>query len=254
MDTAAEYANPADEPGGGATPVRLLCLARGLTHVFWGMTAMLGLFLAQATLDVFRGLRLPAYVAGAVFVLGGFWRLHDAGALSPRWPARTRLAVWLSALTIYFAPFLGWWRAMPLQPVFLLNVAGLALAGMGLMLLAALLAGEVFHRLAAPGDRLEALLAAAGVVLLMMAPCAAGLAWAAVITVNDPAPFVQQAARVASAVPGWAASAAILPCALTLMSVWKARRLCYARLCQRRAGDEPARPEDGLGARCGGQR
>src|SRR5450759_5926014 len=60
------------------TPAQILCLAKGFSRIFWGVFLMIGLFLSQAGLEVFHGLRIPAYVLGAGLIGWGLWLLNWA--------------------------------------------------------------------------------------------------------------------------------------------------------------------------------
>ncbi|MBI2440267.1 MAG: hypothetical protein HYV35_02735 [Lentisphaerae bacterium] len=212
------------------TPAQLLCLAKGFARIFWGVFLMIGLFLSQAVLEAFQGMRIPAYVAGACLIGSGVWLLHSTGPLSPRWQRHTRTALVLVALIIYFAPFVGWWYDRPQENFFLLNVLSLLLTGMGILLLVNLLTAETFRLFQERGSQIESQVFALGVVILMIAPFLIGLIFTFLASMRYHFLFAEEIWLTASRVPSWLYLATTLPCALTLIASWKAKAFCYQRL------------------------
>lgn len=218
---------PAADP---LTPAQTLCLAKGFSRIFWGVFLMIGLFLSQAVLEVFRFMRIPAYIAGAGLIGWGIWLLHSIGPINPRWQRRTRTALLLVALVIYFAPFIGWWQAKPQLNWFLINIFILLLSGMGILLLINLLTAETFRLFAERGSQLESLSFAAGVVILMIAPFLVALLFALVASTRYDLIFAEEIWLTISRVPSWFLCVSLLPCSLTLVASWKAKAICYQRL------------------------
>ena len=142
------------------------------------------------------------------------------------------MALGLVGLIIYFAPFIAWWHAMPYENLFLVNVLGLLLAGMGILLLVDLLAAETFGLFEQRGSRVESQLFAFGVIILMIAPFLIGLLFALVASIRYNAPFAEEIWLTINRVPIWLYVATTLPCTLTLVASWKAKTLCYQRLWQ----------------------
>ena len=212
------------------TPAQILCLAKGFSRIFWGVFLMVGLFLSQAGLEVFHGIRIPAYVLGAGLISWGLWLLQSAGPTGRRWQRRTRMALGLTFLIIYFAPFITWWRAMPYENLFLINVLGLLLSGMLILLLVNLLAAETFSLFEERGGRVESQAFAFGVVILMIAPFLIGLLFALVASLRYNAPFAEEIWTTINRVPIWLYVATTLPCSLTMVASWKAKSICYQRL------------------------
>ena len=213
-----------------ATPAQILCLAKGFSRIFWGVFIMVGLFLSQAGLEVFRGIRIPAYTLGAGLIAWGLWLLQSSGIAGRHWQRRTRLALGLAFLTIYFAPFITWWHAMPYENLFLVNVLGLLLAGMGILLLVNLLAAATFSLFDEQGGRVEAQVFACGVVILMIAPFLIGLLSALVASLRYDSMFAEEIWTTVNRVPIWLYVATTLPCSLTMVASWKVKNLCYQHL------------------------
>lgn len=212
------------------TPAQILCLAKGFSRIFWGVFLMVGLFLSQAGLEIFHGMRIPAYVLGAALIGWGLWLLQSAGPARRSWQRRTRMALGLAFLIIYFAPFIAWWQAMPYENLFLVNVLGLLLAGMGILLLVNLLSAETFSLFEEQGGRVESQVFALGVVILMIAPFLIGLLFALVASIRYNAPFAEEIWLTINRVPIWLYVATTLPCSLTMVASWKAKAICYQRL------------------------
>ena len=230
------------------TPAQILCLAKGFSRIFWGVLLMVGLFLSQAELEVFHGIRIPAYVLGAGLIGWGLWLLQSAGPAKRSWQRRTRMALGLTFLIIYFAPFIGWWQAMPYENFFLVNVLVLLLTGMGILLLVNLLSAETFGLFEERGGRVESQVFAFGVVILMIAPFLIGLLFALVASMRYNAPFAEEIWLTINRVPIWLYVATTLPCSLTMVASWKAKTICYQRLWNSGAKTDPPSPE-----RSGGQ-
>ncbi len=211
-------------------PAQILCLAKGFSYIFWGVLFMVGLFLSQAGLELFHGIHIPAYVLGAGLIGWGLWLLQSAGPVKPRWQRRSRMALGLTFLVIYFAPFIGWWQAMPYENLFLVNVLGLLLTGMGILLLVNLLAAETFDLFEERGCRVESHFFAFGVVILMIAPYLVGLLVALVNSMRYNSSFADEIWQLVIHVPTWVYVATTLPCSLTMVASWKAKSTCYRRL------------------------
>ena len=222
------------------TPAQILCLARGFSRIFWGVFLMVGLFLSQAGLEVFHGIRIPAYVLGAGLIGWGLWLLRSAGPARQGWQRRTRMALGLAFLIIYFAPFITWWQAMPYENLFLVNVLSLLLTGMGILLLVNLLAAETFGVFELRGSRIESQIFAFGVVILMIAPFLIGLLFALVASMRYNTAFAEEIWLTINRIPIWLYVATTLPCSLTMVASWKAKTLCYQRLW-----NSGAKPDDG---------
>lgn len=123
-----------------ARPVALAWAARGFSCIFWGMA--ISLLLASGFLSVraFTHLRIPSHLPGLILILTGAIFLHRSGMGSAYWVDRTNGLTMAAALMIYFTPFLAWWRRMPHEVLYHVNI--IALAGVTLWFLVAL------HRLA----------------------------------------------------------------------------------------------------------
>ena len=212
------------------TPAQILCLAKGFSRIFWGVFIMVSLFPSQAGLEVFHGIRIPAYVLGAGLIGWGLWLLQSAGPARRSWQRRTRMALGLAFMVIYFAPFIAWWQATPRENFFLVNVLGLLLAGMGILLLVNLLTADACILFKERGGQVESQVFAFGVVILMIAPFLIGLLFALVASMRYNSLFAEEIWLTVNRVPIWLYVATTLPCSLTLVASWKAKALCYQRL------------------------
>ena len=191
---------------------------------------MVGLFLSQAGLEAFHGIRIPAYVLGAGLIGWGLWLLQSAGLARRSWQRRTRMALGLAFLIIYFAPFIAWWQAMPYENLFLVNVLALLLTGMGLLLLVNLLTADACILFKERGGQVESQVFAFGVVILMITPFLIGLLFALVASIRYNSSFAEEILVTINRMPIWLYVATTLPCSLTLVASWKAKALCYQRL------------------------
>lgn len=225
------------------TPSQTLCLAKGFSRIFWGVFLMVGLFLSKAGLEVFHGVRIPAYVLGAGLIAWGLWLLHSTELARRNWPGRTQLALVLAFLIIYFAPFIAWWQAMPYENLFLVNVLALLLTGMGILLLVNLLAAETFSLFAERRGQVESQIFALGVIILMIAPFIIALLFALMTSIRDNAPFAEEIWLMINRIPIWLYVATTLPCSLTMVASWKAKTICYQRLWNNGAKTDPPTPE-----------
>lgn len=212
------------------TPAQILRMAKGFSRIFWGIFLMISLFLGQAALEVFHGLRIPAYIAGAASIGWGVWFLQTAGPISRNWQRRAQMALILASLAVYFAPFTVWWKAMPYANLFLVNVLALLLTGMGILLLVNLLTADAFILFKERGNQIESQVFALGVVIMMIAPFIVGLISALVGTIHYESKFSEEIWLTVNRVPPWLYIAATLPCSLTLVAAWKAKALCYRQL------------------------
>jgi len=237
-DSVNDNATPSPAAVLALTPAQLLCLAKGFTRVFWGVFLMVGLFLSQAGLEFFSGVHIPAYVVGAGLIGWGLWLVQSAGPISRRWHRRTRMALRLVCLVIYFAPFIAWWQAMPRENLFLVNVLGLLLADMGILLLVNLLAAEACILFQERGGQVESQVFAFGVVILMIAPFLIGLLFVLVASIRYDCLFAEEIWLTVNRVPIWLYVATTLPCSLTLVAAWKAKVICYRRLWDSGEGRE----------------
>ena len=150
------------------------------------------------------------------------------------------MALVLACLVIYFAPFISWWQIMPYENLFLINVLGLLLAGMGILLLVNLLAAETFGVFELRGSRIESQIFAFGVVILMIAPFLIGLLFALVASMRYDTSFAEEIWLTINRIPIWFYVATTLPCSLTMVASWKAKSICYKRLW-----NSAAEPDDG---------
>lgn len=210
-------------------PAQCLYLTRGLSRLFWGLLFAMTLFFADATLALSKRMSLPAYVLGALLALWGARILRMAGAFTPRWIFLVRAAIALLALTIYFAPFLKWWKSKPDSMWFITNafvffgVSILLIASLSLLCLAA--GRRMGHR----GLRLESWICFASVIIMLVVPYLFVLA--ALCLFPD---YFQACLGEIDAtgfkLPMPILMVALAPCALTLVNLWKGREISQACL------------------------
>jgi len=212
------------------SPPCLAALAQGFSRAFWGLALMVVLFLIQSELELFRGVRIPAYIAGAALLGWGLMTLRTADIPHPAWRAQAGAAARLAFLTIYLAPFIAWWRLLPQDAFLTLNVLALLLACMLLLWLLNRLAAGLFEVFGLQSDRLEAGFFGWTVAALMLAPFALAVTAAGLASLRREATFAQAVWMLVTRTPIWMFVAATLPCSLSLVALWKAKALCSRRL------------------------
>jgi len=200
-------------------------LARGFYLVFWGLLLMVSLLMTHATLEVFHGFRVPAYVLGSLVLAWGVSILKQAGPPARHWQIRVRLTLGLVLLQIYFAPFTVWWREAPQTLYFFVNVWFLLLTTLLGLLMINVLAALTAQRVRNRDEEAEAWLFAAGVVVLMIVPLLMVSLAGFLISLRDDTSFAAEVWSMVDRVPPWLFMTFTLPCSLTLVSAWKAGKL-----------------------------
>ena len=208
-------------------PPQLLSMAKGFSWVLLGLLLGLVLFFADASFEFFDAVRIPAYGIGSSVAAWGLLMLNDSGRVSRTWARRGGIALATVLLQIYFVPFVGWWRAAPQVSFLVANYLSLILAGMFSLFYMNLLAAESARRLFDRAGRIESLLFAAAVVILMIIPFGALVFQRGMACVNGAAAPYSELIFLVNRAPLWARGVAAIPCALTLVSLWKARDRCY---------------------------
>ncbi len=232
MMSSAIPALPAEDPSDAR--LALFFLARGFTRIFWGLLVALILFFGRVSIVVTPGMKISAYVVGCALAAWGVWTLAAAGLDSRWWRRCWRATLGLLLLTIYFAPFLEWWKRAPQVPLYLVNVLGLLLASMLTLLLLDLLAADIFRRLEQWPARREALAFGGSVFLLMIAPLVVTVLASLWATIRYQTSFEFEMWRMILHLPIGVYAILTVPCSLTLFTIWKARALCYQRLANAR--------------------
>lgn len=213
-------------------PGRCFFLAKGFSRIFWGLLIAMALFFGNAAVEVLHAVKLPAYVAGSALAAWGLWILPAGGAGGPRWRNLVRASLALVCLQIYFSPFLEWWKLSPCSLFYFLNVLGLLLASMLVFFFVNLLAADLFRRFQRRGARIEALVFALGVLLLMIAPLVLTAAFSLMAALRYQTDFAGEMWRAFIQLPSWVYMLLTLPCSLTLVALWKAKDMCYRRLTE----------------------
>lgn len=218
-----EYApDPARPRARGIEPAHLLGMTRGFACVFWGLLTALVLFFANSSIAFF-GTRIPAYAAGSALAAWGIFVLHDAGRVSRAWTRRSKAALCLLALQVYFAPFVAWWQARPDVTYLLVNWLCLLLTGMLGLFCINLLIAEGHRLLNAREGRMESLWFAASVAVLMIVPFFILVAGLVVSMLRRHTSLYAEMWSMMLRTPAWAYVVVAVPCALTLLATWKAK-------------------------------
>lgn len=213
--------------GADFKPEQLLSMARGFSCAFLGLLIALVLFFANASFEIFNTVRIPAYVVGSVIAAWGLLMLNGSGHVSGCWGRRGRIALLMVLLQIYFFPFVGWRRAAPHDTFLFMNWLILILTGMFSLFCLNLLASENARCLHDRAGWMESVWFAGSVVLFMIMPFGFFVLRRCILYFNCGAMPCHASTEIINSVPLWAYALAIVPCAMTLVSLWKARDRCY---------------------------
>lgn len=162
LSAVQESAVPGTEPF-NFEPIHFINLVKGFSRVFWGLALTAVLLFGQVKIELFSGLRLPAYFAGTCLHCWCLLTLGRAGKVSPRWHLFISSAVFLTLLEIYFFPFVRWWRLMPYVSFFTVNMMLLAAASICSLCLTNMITADFLRSLSLKGECLEARLYAGAV-------------------------------------------------------------------------------------------
>lgn len=212
--------------------IHFITLVKGFSRLFWGLALTAILFLSQAKLEVFSGVRVPAYFLGTVVHCWGLLTLRKAGSISARWKPRLTVATLLALAEIYFSPFAYWWQTMPYISFFTFNVGALAAAVIISLYLSNIIVADFFGRLSLKGEKLEARIYAGLVIVLMAAPILAAVVFSSVSALRYQTIFLDELIEAVHAVPIWFYVIATVPYSLTLAVLWKARDRSYQQFCK----------------------
>jgi len=222
--------------------INYITLVKGFSRVFWGLALTAVLFLSQVKLELFSGLRLPAYFIGTALHCWGLLTLRNAGKISARWSSRLMLAILLALSQIYFFPFVCWWKTMPYISFFTFNVGALAAAVILSLYLSNIIVADFFRCLSLKGERLEAQIYAGAVVAFMAVPLIVAVVFASISAVRYQTIFLDELIEAVHRVPLWLYVIVTVPCSLTLAVLWKARDRSYQQFCHEKDTINPPRP------------
>lgn len=213
-------------------PIHFIILVKGFSRMFWGLALTAVLFLSQAKLEVFSGVRLPVYFLGTALHCWGLLTLRNAGKISARWNLCLMLAILLALSEIYFFPFVYWWKIMPYISFFTFNVGALAGAVILSLYLSNIIAADFFRRLSLRGERLEAQIYAGAVMVFMAAPLLVAVVFSSISALRYQTIFLDELIEAVHGVPIWLYVIVTIPYSLTLAVLWKARARSYQQFCQ----------------------
>ncbi len=208
-----------------------LYLARGFAWLFWGLLAAMLLFLSDATMALSARLSLPAYVLGVAMALWGSKVLRMAGPVTPRWLFLCRTLMALFVLSIYFAPFIKWWKDQPDELFFFVNVAAFAVIGILALATASALCLALAKRIGQKSYKVESLLCMVAVMLLLVI-LAVEAALAAYLAKLNLTSFSNEMRYMLLHFPRWTMHLLLVPFVLVLVAVWKGRELSHACLLE----------------------
>lgn len=226
METVAEIAESDRHLVAAPTllPKDLLRLANGFSRLLWSIP--FGLFLFTGTMDFAFGqfFRLPTYIFAVLLFYWGLTALHRVTPLSPAWKRYIRLALVLSFLMLYFAPFIFWWKRQPEQNHFAMNLFALLLAVTWMMWLVNKLAEEVAIALEDRVFLIETRLCGWAVLGFLLVPLSGFILYAMTISVRQGIPLfhIIEEIRFVSHLH-WLLAFVLLPLTLTVSIAWKTK-------------------------------
>lgn len=212
--------------------INFISLARGFSRVFWGLALTAVLLLSQAKVEVFSGVRAPAFFLGTVVTLWGLLTLLRAGRVSPAWNLRLSWAVVFVFLQLYFFPFVRWWKLMPYIAFYTANIGALVAAAIASLCMINMIAADYFRQMSLRAERLEARIYAGLVVLVMALPLFAAVCFSAGAAFRYQTIFMEELFDLMRRIPIWLFVVATIPYSLTLAILWKARDRSYQQFCR----------------------
>ncbi len=96
----------------------------------------------------------------------------------------------------------------------------------------ALIAADLFHRLAMPGERLEARIYSGSVIAFIALPLSVALVFSLVSASRYQTVFLDELFDAVHSVPIWLYVVMTIPYSLTLAILWKARDRSYRQFCR----------------------
>lgn len=211
-------------------PLTLSRLIRGFSCMFWGLPLTLLLLFDVVEFRGWLRVRCPVFVLGILLVFYGVMLLNRAPSLTRRWPRWIGQARVVLLMLVYLAPFAYWWRTMPHVRYYEVNMAVLFAVGLWGFFLANQLAAEVGLAL---GDRalyIESRLCAWVSVVSFLSPGVVFLGRSLLSAAFTRGNGVLPLSLVAYLLPRWMVVLVLLPFTLTMMTVWRAKGLCWRAL------------------------
>lgn len=212
-------------------PIHFINLVKGFSRVFWGLALTAILLLSQVKIELFSGLRLPAFFIGTWLHCWGLLTLWRAGQISSRWRLLLSSAIFLTLLEVYFFPFVRWWNMMPYVSFFTFNVGALATAVILSLYLSNIIAADLFNHLSLRGERLEARIYAGAIIGFMAVPLLVVAAFSGISAFRYQTMFIDELIGAVHCVPLWLYIVVTIPYSLTLAVLWKARDRSFRQFC-----------------------
>lgn len=214
-------------------PDQLIGLARGFAWQGWGLLATFLLLLGLLEWHLARVLAsLPSYVMGAACTLFGgvlWWRAAEQ--IRP-WRRYARWAVALTALQIYFAPFVAWWRSDLEDVQLYLNCMAL-LANLNLLAWVLARQAEETGRILADSTlATEARLGRRTLILPVLGLTLLLAAYEAAVLTGVPLPEPATVALPGMVMPPWLMAAHLGAISMTVSLCWRATQACHRALVQ----------------------
>jgi len=219
-----------DVPQQSFQTAQLLRVSRGFSCLFWSLPLLATVysFAMVATLPMrwMFGLLLACFLP----LFCGLWILRASGELTPRWGRRLGRVSLLALVSVYLCPFWVWWRLVPMNLYFAVNVAVYAVVMVGLLVELNRLAGEVARWMGNTALRREA--RAGWVMVLWLSLCTIGtMGWLfhriGLLEAGLPTVLEQL-----SLLPKEARYLFLLPYAMTAYVMWRAKETGFHRAAQ----------------------
>lgn len=212
-------------------PLHFINLVKGFSRVFWGLALSAVLLLSQTKIELFSGIRLPAYFAGTLLNCWGLLTLRNAGQISSKWDLRLLLAIVLTLLQIYFFPFMHWWKMMPYVSFYTFNVGALAAAAIMSLYLTNMIVADFFKRMSLKGECLEARIYAGAILVFMALPLLGAIGFSILAALRYQTVFLDELIEMVNRIPLWIYVVITIPYSLTLAVLWRARDRSYQQFC-----------------------
>ena len=168
----------------------LVRLYQGFSCVFWGLPVGLLFCVQLLVLDVVvadPGIRTSLshlyfclFLAVLALVSFGALKLVGVQVIGDLWRRRARICLLSSLLSLYFSPFLYWWRARPEETLYTLNLFCLIISVIAFLVSLNFLSMELGRFLSDHSLRKESKLFLGLNALVLAVPSSGAFAWAAI--------------------------------------------------------------------------
>ncbi len=225
MEPDKEITQQSDElPSSVLSRKDLLGLARGFSRILWSIP--LGFFLFTGAMDFALSIyfRLPSYIIAVILCMWGLAGLRRIHSLGRTWVRYLNMALLLTVILIYFAPFIYWWIRHPEGNHFVVNLMAMILAVTWLLWIVNRLAEEVATALHDRYYLIECRLCGWSVVAFMAMPLVVYFGHSMLQAVRHEIPlyYVLENIRRIRHAP-WLFALLLLPLTLTVAIAWKTK-------------------------------